>query len=375
MKTYLVILLSILLAACGRKPADATQNAPVEASNNTVQLSEQQQKNAGIVTENARQKSISSVLKVSGRIDVPPQNMISISVPLGGYLRSTKLLPGMQVRKGEVIAVMEDQQYIQLQQDYLTGMAKLSFLENDYARQKELNAGKASSDKLLQQTEADYKSQKILVKSMQERLKLIGIDPSHLDENTLSRSIVITAPIDAFVSKVNVNIGKYVVPSEVMFELVNPSDIHLALTVFEKDLSKLHIGQKLEAYTNYDEKTRYACEIILISQNLDADRSADVHCHFEKYDKTLIPGMYMNADIQVRTDSGYVLPDEAVVLFKGKNYVFMQTAKNEFKMEEVRPGISANGYTEITALPDRTARYITKGAYTALMSLKNRAED
>ena len=72
-------------------------------------------------------KEISSILKLNGIVDVPPQNMVSISVPLGGYLRSTSLLPGMHVRKGDVIAVMEDQQYIQLQQDYLTAKAKIGF--------------------------------------------------------------------------------------------------------------------------------------------------------------------------------------------------------------------------------------------------------
>lgn len=41
------------------------------------------------------------------------------------------------------------------------------------------------------------------------------------------------------------NIGKYVAPTDVLFELVNPDDIHLALTVFEKDFDKLFIGQKL----------------------------------------------------------------------------------------------------------------------------------
>jgi len=58
------------------------------------------------------------------------------------------------------------------------------------------------------------------------------------------------SPINGFVSTVNVNIGKYVTASDVLFELVNPTDIHLALTVYEKDLNRLFIGQKLAAYSN-----------------------------------------------------------------------------------------------------------------------------
>jgi len=72
---------------------------------------------------------------------------------------------------------------------------------------------------------------------------LININPRNLTENSISRSITLTAPFNGFVSKVNVNIGKYVNPTDVLFELVDPSEILLNLMVFEKDLTKLAIGQ------------------------------------------------------------------------------------------------------------------------------------
>ena len=114
------------------------------------------------------QKNISAILRVSGKIDVPPQNMVSISVALGGYLKWTNLLPGMRIKKGELLAVMEDQQYIQLQEDFLTAKTKLNFSEKDYIRQKELNQIKDNSDKVYQQSEADYTALKIQFKSLSE---------------------------------------------------------------------------------------------------------------------------------------------------------------------------------------------------------------
>ena len=119
------------------------------------------------------QRSFSSILKVNGRIDVPPQNMVSVSVPLGGYLKSTKLLPGMHINKNEVIAVIEDQQYIQLQQDYLVAKAQFGFHESEYNRQKELNQSKASSDKVFEQAKSTYQTQRVLIKSLEEKLKLL----------------------------------------------------------------------------------------------------------------------------------------------------------------------------------------------------------
>ena len=374
-KSILVICTLATVISCGSKnetPARA-DSTHVE---NAVTLSAAQLKNAGIVLGKIEQKSISSVLKVNGRVDVPPQNMISVSVPMGGYLKYTKLLPGMHLRKGEVIAIMEDQQYIQLQQDYLTAKARLIFTANEYNRQKELNQSKASSDKVFQQTEVDYTTEKINVKSLGERLELIGVNPDKLDENTISKSINIYSPIDGYVSKVNVNIGKFTQPSEVLFELINPADIHLALTIFERDLEKLSIGQKLFAYTNSQPDKKHECEIILIGKNLSTERSTEVHSHFENYDKSLVPGMYMNAEIEIKNTNVYALPEESIVRFQNTQYIFLAETETMFTIHEVKTGDSEKGFIEIISgevLVDK--KIVVKGAYNLLMTMKNKVEE
>ncbi|QEM03603.1 efflux RND transporter periplasmic adaptor subunit [Mucilaginibacter rubeus] len=372
---YLSVII-ILLSACGEKKP-ATDNTGKAENTNIVTLTDAQLKNASILTGKLEQREISSVLKLNGKIDVPPQNMVSISVPLGGYLKSTKLLPGMHVNKGEAIAMIEDQQYIQLQQDYLTAKARIGYLENEYNRQKDLNQSKASSDKVFQQAEAEYRSQQVLISSLAEKLQLIGINVRTISASKISRSVNIYSPITGFVSKVNVNIGKYVSPTEVLFELVNPTDIHLALKVYEKDLDKLYIGQKLVAYTNNQPAKKHEAEILLIGRDLSADRNADVHCHFETYDKTLVPGTYMNAEVQVKNTKAYAIANEAIVQFEGKQYIYKVIGNRQFEMTEVNIGESENGFTEIL-LPtkDMTANavFVTKGAYSLLMMMKNKAE-
>jgi len=373
MKHIVIVTVFILmLAACGGKK-EAAEAGTNDATENSITLTDAQLKNAGIGTGKLEQKEMSTILIVNGKIDVPPQNMVSISVPLGGYLKNTTLLPGMHVYKGDVIATMEDQQYIQLQQDYLTAKAKISYLENEYLRQKTLNESKASSDKLYQQAEADYNSQKVLIAALSEKLQLAGINTGKLSETSISRSIHLYSPINGYVSKVNVNIGKYVSPTEVLFELINPTDIHLALKVFEKDLDKLFIGQKVMAYTNNEPGKKHRCEILLIGKDLSADRNTDVHCHFEAYDKTLVPGTYMNAAIEVKNTRAFVLPEEAVVPFENKQYAFIKTGNNQFAMIELNTGNSENGWIEISGGEKHAAReFVKKGAYSLLMSLKNK---
>jgi cobalt-zinc-cadmium efflux system membrane fusion protein len=377
MKTYLYILFSgLFFMACSNKEQqEETVTAATTAD--TLVLTNEQLKNASLAVGQMQELEIASLMKVNGKIDVPPQNMVSISVPLGGYLKTSKLLPGMHVNKGEVVAVMEDQQYIQLQQDYLTAKVKLVMFDKEFIRQKELNASQASSDKMLQQAESEYKTQKILVSALAQKLQLVGINPSTLNENNISKSVNIHSPIDGYVTKVNVNIGKYISPTEIMFELVNPTDIHLALKIFEKDLDKLFIGQGLLAFTNNNPQKKYECEVLLIGKDINQEGFTDVHCHFETYDKLLIPGTYMNAEIKVRNRKANVLPVDGIVRFEGKQYVFKAIDKQQFIMTEVRLGDTENGMTEIL-FPEKDildkANYVTKGAYTLLMMLKNEAE-
>ena len=364
------------LFSCGNKATNENTSEEVPVESSIAELSPAKIKNIGIEMGKIESRSFSTILKVSGQVDVPPQNLISVSVPMGGYLKTSHLIPGMFVKKGETIAIIEDQQYIQLQQDYLTNASKISFLENEFQRQRELNQSKASSDKIFQQAEMELKTQKILVKSLSEKLRLAGINPEKLTENSISKSINIISPINGYVSKVNVNIGKYIAPTDVMFELVNTSDIHLALKIFEKDLGKLQIGQKVVAYTNTNPQKKYDCEILLMGKSLSEESSTDVHCHFETYDKNLIPGTFMNAEIAVTNAQAYLLPEDAIVRFENKHYIFVKKTNTSFEMIEVSLGNTEKGLTEIINGENLAQNEIVlKGAYSLLMSLKNKSEE
>lgn len=377
-KNILILLGSCILAACSSETKNSEEVVPNSNNGNVVELTESQIKNSQIEVGILEKKSVSNILRLNGKIDVPPQNMVSVSNPLGGYLKSTQLLPGMHIRKGEVIATMEDQQYIQLQQDYLTSMIKLEYAEAELTRQRELNKSKAGSDKVLQEAEMEFKSLKVALSAYSEKLKLININPKNLSDKNLSKSVSIYSPIDGFVSKVNVNIGKYVNPADILFELVNPTDIHLNLLVFEKDIDKLSIGQKLKAYTNTEPDKKHLCEIILISKDLSSDGVAEVHCHFKDYDKMLLPGMYMNAEVEVSSKNAFVISNSGLVDFEGKKYVFEEIKPGKYRMILVETLSTVDNITQIIFLKEidsNSAKFVTKGAYTLLMKMKNTEEE
>ena len=372
-----ITLLCFSLFSCSEKQGGNEKVSPLEMEN-AVTLTDAQVKSVGVRLGKVEHRTIAERLTLNGKIDVPPQNLISVSMPLGGFLKTTHLLPGMQIKKGEVLATMEDQQYIQIQQDYLTARSKLMFLEMEFKRQKELNQSKSNSDKVYQQTEMEYKNAKVNLSALAEKLKILNIRPEALNEENLSASIKLYSPINGFVSKVNVNIGKYVNATDVLFELINPADIHLNLKVFEKDLEYLEIGQKVLAYNNNQPDKKHACEIILISQNLNADRSAEVHCHFDAYHKSLFPGMYMNAEVEIRNKKSSAVPENAIVSYGGRDFVFVAKGLNQFELLEIKKGVSDGAYIAIDSIDGfelKNFNLVVEGAYSLLMQLKNRPEE
>jgi cobalt-zinc-cadmium efflux system membrane fusion protein len=86
----------------------------------------------------------------------------------------------------------------------------------------------------------------------------------------------------------------------------------------------------------------------------------------------------MNAEVEVATNSAFVIPNDGLVRFEGKQYIFTQINKNKFEMQEITTLNTENGFTQIT-LSDNTdiinKTIVTKGAYTLLMTMKNTEEE
>lgn len=374
---FLSILFLGFFACSNEKEPVAVKTETTTVDENVVTLTEAEMKTAGMVIGKPEKGVTTTGLRVAGTIEVPPQNIVSVSFPLGGYLVSTKLMPGMYVSRGQVLGVMQDPAIIQMQQDYLVARSRAGFLQKEYDRQRQLNVTKTTSDKVLEGVQSEYQTQRILAGGLREKLGIVGINAVSLTENTIRRTVTINAPISGYVSAVNVNIGKYVNPSDVLFELINPADIHLALKVFEKDLNRVQAGQRVEVTTVNNPGRTYEARVKLITRNLDNDRSATVHCHFTGANKELLPGMFANAVIQTTTEEAITVPEEAVVLWGNDYYLFVQEAPGSFRMQPVVVGSTQDGRTAVSSkgvdLLSQTV--IAANAYTALMKLQNKAEE
>lgn len=378
----LAIAAPLLLYGCKDK-----QGAKEPIQENTPALQDEavftptQYANASIRTGQLTTRQIGGTIKANGVLDVPPQQLVSISVPMGGFVKHTPLLQGSFVTKGQVIASLENQEYIQLQQDYLETRSQYEYARSEYERQQSLAKDNINAGKVLQSAKANYNTLQARMSGLAQKLKLIHIDPASLNSSNIRSTINIYAPISGYVTDVNINLGQMVTPSDVMFKVVDTRHLHAELTVYEKDVPQIKIGDKVR-FTLANETNERTASIYLVSRDIDASRTVRVHCHLDDEDKQLLPGMYLKAIIETNGKQADALPAPAIVSYEGHSYIFIEqagTAKGDkrFKMLEVATGETDEGYTEVV-LPDnfdRQSAIVVNGAYTILSKMKNSGEE
>jgi membrane fusion protein, heavy metal efflux system len=391
MKTYsiiqsviLAILTGLLLACSGNKKTGEETKVEEVLPADIVELRADQVKLANIQTGAFERRSLSGNLKVNGLVGVSPGNLATVCMPFGGFVKSANLMPGNAVTKGQTLAILENQEFIDIQQNYLEAKSKLEFTEADYKRHAELYKEDVYSQKNLQQVTAEYKSLKAQVRALEQKLSMIGINPADLREDDITRSVAVVSPITGYVQAVNINVGKYVAPTDVLFEIVNSDKLYLELTLFEKDADKVSAGQKIRFFIN-NETEQHEAAIYQTGRSVNADKTYKVYATVDGKCKNVLPGMYVNAIIEASADSVTALPAEAIVSFDDKDYIFVfeknkeENGKpfTEYRMIEVQKGVTDGGYTEVL-LPEgfdiRVAKVVVKGAYNLLSAKKNAGE-
>ena len=382
-----IALACIILSAMGcrenGKEADKEKELEV-LPEDIVELRDDQIKLAEIEFGKVETRPLSDLIKVNGIVSVAPGSHATVCIPLGGYVKYTSLVEGNSVRRGETLAVIENQEFVDIQQDYLETRNKLQYAEDEYKRHTELYKDDVYSQKNVQQVTVEYRNLQARTRSLEQKLKLIGIDPASLKEDNISSTVNLVSPIKGFLKSINVNIGKYVSQTDVLFEIINSDKLFLELTVFEKDAGKVSVGQKIKFFIN-NEAEEHEAVITQTGKSLTEEKTFKAYASVITECPHLLPGMYVIAYIQENTNKVTALPSDAIVSFDDKDYIFVYERDKteegrpftEYRMIEVRKGVSVEGYTQVILPADfhtETAKVVVKGSYNLLSAKKNAGE-
>ena len=361
-------LCGLLMGRCG---SDENKTEASGADNGTV-LTVKQKELAGVQTGTMEYKLVSPAVSCTGEVEVPPQGMASVTAPLGGYIVQTRIVPGAHVKKGTVLATLSNPEYIVLQQSYLETAGELAFAEQDYNRQKMLQEQDATAAKKFQQSESSYNVLRARLAGLREQLKLIGIDLKQVEAGNIQSSVQLRSPISGFITAVNHHPGQFVGPREVIFELVDVTDLHLHLNVFEQDISAVRKGQVIRFRPAGGGEYQLEGSVLLVSPKKNADKkSFDVHGHIEGADHNLKPGMYVEAEILISDDSVHALPKQAFVYNENKALVLIHE-DGRYLEQPVEIGAKMDGWMEILNYEQLLGKKIViEGATRLFTAMRN----
>lgn len=284
--------LMLMLAACSSPKESRPTEEPVAAVEEALSVDTVEVDAVTSATSKPNQVSF------NGTMVIPPQRMATVSLTMGGIIKSTSLLPGEAVRQGAVLATLENPEFIALQQTYLDSYAQTEYLSAEYQRQKALSAEQAASQKKFQQSKADYLSMKSKMEAAAAQLNLLGVSPETLLQQGIRPYLQVKAPITGYVADVKMNVGKYMNAGEPLCEIVDKSHTLLRLTTYEKDLADMKVGNPVQFRVNGMGKTVFKATLISIGQKVDEDtRSVEVYARVDTANGQFRPGMYVTARI------------------------------------------------------------------------------
>ena len=410
-KFFIVTILFAGLAAfvsCNSKSTAETTateegHEDEHANTNTAMLTEEQIKSIGIELGSIEEKQLTASLKTNGILQVPNQNKASVNSLYSGVIKSLLVQPGNYVRKGQTIATVANPDFIQTQSEYLGVNAKIGLAELEVKRQRDLNAGNAGALKNLQAAETELRTLRTIKSTLEQQINLMGINPEKLSNGKLISVLSISSPINGVVSNVIIKMGSYVDVSTPVAEIVDNSQLHLDLFVYEKDLPKLKNNQLIHFTLTNNPGKEYDAQIYSLGSSFEGESKAvTVHAKVQGDKTGLIDGMNITAVISLEKNTVPAVPTDAIVTVAGQDYIFIvseqhgkgehtkDTVKHDAKEEtghKVEKGITFErvpvakgttdvGYTEITLLKEipKDAKIVVKGAYFVLAKMTNSGE-
>ncbi|WP_209331113.1 efflux RND transporter periplasmic adaptor subunit [Lunatimonas salinarum] len=368
--SFLFVLSLLVLSACG-KGNDQSIEIDQEGDPNEIIINQVQFEKAKMQLDSLADHVFADAILTNGTVSIPAEGRFEVSSYFGGNIVVFDLLVGQKIQKGQVLFTIENPQFVQMQRDYLDAMSQLSYLKSDYERQKTLRAENISSQKNFAKAESDYKSTLAITESLRKKLQMVNIATTELDASKITSRANIYAPISGYIESINVNQGTYLNPSDIALSIINKDHLHINLHVFEQDAVSLQADQLVTFYLPDNKSREFKGKIFLLGQSINEKRMLNVHVHLdnEKEGELLVPGMFIEAKIGIKSNKKTALPTSAVINSDEVNYVLvLDKQENDlyyFQKVKVDIGLQDDKMVEILNANDfdTNALFLTNGGF------------
>ena len=365
--TIILLIISATLFSCKNKPTTET-----EAESGFIEITKAQFKSELMEFGEPTISPFVEKIHFTGSIVPSVNGRAHISLPIQGVVDRINYIPGQYVNKGAVLFQISGNQFIDMQKDFAESAALLQRLKGDFERQKELRAENIGTQKEYIFAESLYNVEKAKLGALRIKLENLGLNISQIEEGAFYNSFSLKAPIKGFVSDITVTIGQYVEPQQIIASIIDDSSFQIQLSVFEKDINAIKVGQDVEFYLTGNKSVMNTGRVKIVSKAIDnSTKSIDCFAEIENPGKiSLVNNQFVEGDVIVSSDSVLSVPEGAILKSASETYVL--AFKNEtdelyyFSKLKVTTGRKNNGFVELKEVPE-SKKLLIKGVYNILI--------
>jgi|WetSurMetagenome_2_1015567.scaffolds.fasta_scaffold09278_5 membrane fusion protein, heavy metal efflux system len=287
-----------------------------------------------------------------GTVIIPPENMYSITAPVNGKISGLNIQSKQEIKKGQLIAGIQNIDFITLQQEYLEAKNQYEYYKNEYIRQGELTVENATTIKNMQAARRDYQTTELKFNALSLKLKLWGINPETLSMDNLISNIPIHSDLQGIISQIYIQNGSYVQPGDPLLDMILDSRVQIKIFVEESNFNQFQEGQSVDCFLPPDSLTLIKASICSFQPQIDPiSQTAIIYASFQDAQPELVPGMTVHCKIHTTMDSVKVICSSAVIK-DGQDYVVFVKHNGKFFRVPVLTGFFSETLTEIYGMPD-----------------------
>jgi membrane fusion protein, copper/silver efflux system len=329
MRWMLLAILASGLWACDSNPpihADVAAPPPIPLlvrqsdGRTAVQLSGEQI--PGMTTVEVTQIELPGVLETNGHVDFDDKRVATISSRVAGRIDNVRVSQWDNVRRGEPILSLYSPDFMTAEAEYLQAQTTAQVSSAPGLGGGGLNLGPA------------------MLAAAKRKLELLGMSDADIAEIRLpSPTVWMRAPIGGTIVESKVVRGAAVNPGDQLFTVGTLDQVWIVANIYEDDLSRISLGQPLDAVTTAYPDLTFKGFISRISPDVNADtHTLEIRCQVDNTDGKLKPQMLARVSIVTRPGEALSVPMEALVFDTNDYYVYVDLGGGRYERRKVQIG-------------------------------------
>ncbi|MGQ0658900.1 MAG: efflux RND transporter periplasmic adaptor subunit [Chromatiales bacterium] len=314
-----------------------------------VRMDETTAKDAGIEVIAAGPAKIRSTLQLQGEIQFNQDGVAHVVPRLAGVVVASAKNLGDEVKKGELLAVLESQTLADLKSEHLATQKRLELAHATYAREKRLWDQKISAEQDYLASRQALAEAEIAHRNVEQKLLALGLTHAAVmrgGADGLTR-FEIFAPIDGVVIDKHLGLGEALKDDTNIFTIADLSTVWAEMTVYPKDLNSVKLGQQVTVRAsalNTQAEGRVSYVGSLVGEET---RSAKARVTLENPDRSWRPGLFVTVElVQEEVEVPIAVAADAIQTYRDWNVVFGRFGEF-FEARPVELGRSDGKWVEV----------------------------